>query len=224
MVSTFEYQISVKNKINMETLFLKTEQYEILQVDKDSISDIIKFVVEENYKRHTGGIDPTNLQDKIQALYMEELALFKFSFAYIVRNNKGDIVGSIRTLKWDKEQTLPIHKIFGIDPIDVLPSGESVNYWHVGRFAINSYMGISTVNLFKQLMLCAIEPIVNCNNSYMIAETDSKLLRIMTALGIKTWELGSSINYLASDTVPIYSNTKGLIPFYLKHQNLLYRT
>ncbi|MFI3297547.1 MAG: hypothetical protein R3Y59_07970 [bacterium] len=55
----------------------------------------------------------------------------------------------------------------------------------------------------------------------MIAETDVKLLKVMAAMGIKTWKLGDSINYLASETVPIYSNNKGLETFYNKYQSLL---
>lgn len=208
----------------METLFLKTRQYEIYQIDEKSVFDLIKFVVKENYKHHMRDNSTVDIENKIHALYMEELAFSESATAYLARNNIGEIIGSIRVLKWNTEQTLPIHTIFGIDPMEVLPSECPMNYWHVGRFAIDSSSGISTISLFKQLMLCAIDPIVHCDNSYMIAETDSKLLRVMTALGIETWQLGAAVNYLESETIPIYSNNKRLASFYTNYRSLLCRS
>lgn len=93
-------------------------------------------------------------------------------------------------------------------------------YWHIGRFAIDSFAGIPTITLFKQLMMYAIHPIVCDDNSYMIAETDSKLLKVMNALGIETIQLGNSVNYLASETIPICSSKNGLIWFYKHYENL----
>ena len=65
-----------------------------------------------------------------------------------------------------------------------------------------------------------IELIVCDDNSYMIAETDCKLLNVMNALGIETIQLGNSVNYLASETIPICSSKNGLIWFYKHYENL----
>ncbi|MFI3298054.1 MAG: hypothetical protein R3Y59_10605 [bacterium] len=201
----------------METLFLKTDNYCIYKADNDSTFDLIDFVVKTNYGRYKNISDFTCIQDEIDLLYTEELLLTKLSTIYIARDNNNIIIGAIRVLKWDKQQKLPIHKLFNINPLNRLPVENDTSFWHIGRFAINSCSGINTVNLFKQLMLCAIDPIIKCNDSYMIAETDVKLLKVMAAMGIKTWKLGDSINYLASETVPIYSNNKGLETFYNKY-------
>lgn len=69
-------------------------------------------------------------------------------------------------------------------------------------------------------MVYAVHPIVCDVKSYMIAETDSKLLKVMNALGIETVQIGQSINYLASETVPVCSSKNGLMLFYKHYKNL----
>ena len=73
----------------------------------------------------------------------------------------------------------------------------------------------------QKIFKIAITPIIRESCSYMLAETDSHLLRVMNALGIETEQLGESIIYLSSETVPIYSSKNGLIKFYEKSRNLL---
>ncbi|MCF0254723.1 MAG: hypothetical protein HUK10_00330 [Bacteroides heparinolyticus] len=91
----------------------------------------------------------------------------------------------------------------------------------MGRFAIDSTSGFPTIKLFKQLMVLAVAPILNEDDSYMIAETDSHLLRVMNALGIETRQIGNPLIYLASETIPICSNKKGLTNFYHRCYPLL---
>lgn len=67
-------------------------------------------------------------------------------------------------------------------------------------------------------MIYAITPICEQQNSYMIAECDSKLLRVMGLLGISTVRLGSGVHYLGSETIPVYSNRMGLMSFYYKYK------
>ena len=69
-------------------------------------------------------------------------------------------------------------------------------------------------------MVYAVHPIVCDEKSYMIAETDSKLLKVMNALGIETIQLGHSINYLASETIPVCSSKNGLLLFYKHYRRL----
>lgn len=177
-------------------------------------------MVKENYKHHIGNLSSQNIKNEINEVYKEELLYADNSIILVVRNVEGKIIGSIRVFKWDRRTLLPIQKIFGINPLSVIHSEEDYNYWHIGRFAINSYAGIPTVTLFKQLMIYAVHPIVCDNKSYMIAETDRKLLRVMNALGIETIQLGDSLNYLASETIPVCSSKKGLLMFYNHYQNL----
>lgn len=204
----------------METLILKTQLYSIWQTDRSAIYDLAKFVVTENYKHHKGNASEEMIQTEIYSIYEEELRYAANSIILLVRNLNNKIIGSIRVFKWDKEQVLPIQKIFGINPLHSIGTQNNTTYWHIGRFAIDSFAGIPTVNLFKQLMVFAIHPIISDSNSYMIAEADSKLVRVMNALGIKTVRLGQPVNYLASETIPICSSKNSLFDFYSHCRNL----
>lgn len=55
----------------------------------------------------------------------------------------------------------------------------------------------------------------------MIAEMDSKLLRTLNVLGIETVRLGKSVEYLHSETIPVYSERKGLLYFYNRNSDIL---
>jgi hypothetical protein len=70
-------------------------------------------------------------------------------------------------------------------------------------------------------MVSAIAPICEQKKGIAFAECDSKLLRIMNLLGIKTKIIGNSINYLGSETIPISMNYNGLKDFYIKNKHLL---
>ncbi|MBD5369205.1 MAG: hypothetical protein HDR83_08115 [Bacteroides sp.] len=91
----------------------------------------------------------------------------------------------------------------------------------MGRFAIDPSPRFSTVTLFKQLMALAMAPILQEEDSYMIAETDSHLLRVMNSLGIETRQIGNPQIYLASETIPVCSSKKGLTKFYQRCYHLL---
>lgn len=204
----------------MERLVYANVQYKIWQLGRENLYELAEFVVKENYKHHVGCLSSEHIKDEIDAVYEEELSYLDNSTIFGVRNTAGKIIGSIRVFKWDRRKILPIQKIFGISPLSAIHTEEIYSYWHIGRFAIDSFAGISTITLFKQLMVFAVHPIICDEESYMIAETDSKLLRIMNALGIETVQLGDSLNYLASETIPICSSKKGLSAFYNHYQSL----
>ena len=206
----------------MEKLVCVNENYRIWQLDKESLHELAEFVVTENYKHHVGSFTAASIKAEVDSVFQEELQYIDSSIIFAVRNMMGKIIGSIRVFKWDRKKTLPVQKIFGVNPLSSIHTEVDYNYWHIGRFAIDSFSGIPTITLFKQLMIYAIHPIVCDDKSYMIAETDSKLLTVMNALVIQTVQLGDSVNYLASETVPIYSSKIGLLPFY-NHFRKLYQ-
>lgn len=206
----------------MKKLVYTNATYQIWQLGKENLYTLAEFVVKENYKHHTGSLASESIRDEIEAVYQEELLYADHSQIFMVYDKVGKIIGSIRVFKWDKEQTHPIQKIFGINPLDSIHSEAEYSYWHIGRFAIDSFAGVPTLTLFKQLMVYAVHPIVCDDKSYMIAETDSKLLKVMNALGIETTRLGDSIYYLASETVPVCSSKQGLSRFYA-HYGKLYQ-
>lgn len=205
----------------MEKLICTNGQYNIWQLTgKECLRELAEFVVKENYKHHVGDFSYESIKDEIDSVYQEELQYIDSSTIFVVRNKAGKVIGSIRVFKWDRKKTLPMQKIFGINPLMTIHSESDYSYWHIGRFAVDTFSGIPTITLFKQLMVYAVHPIVCDTKSYMIAETDSKLLKVMNALGIETNQIGQSINYLASETVPIYSSKNGLLLFYKHYENL----
>ena len=130
------------------------------------------------------------------------------------------MIGCIRSFHWDKHKILPIEKVYGINPLDVVHGETKYNYWHIGRFAVAKNSGISTLTLFKRLMALAVKPIVEDKYSYMIAEIDSKLLKVMKTLGFGTRQIGKSIDYLTSETVPVCSSKRGIKSFFSKYGEL----
>lgn len=205
----------------MHNILFKTSSYCISQMDVSELRELATFVVSQNYMHHLEGLFSGDLSAEIEDIYQEEFQQREASITYTVRDMNDDMIGSIRVLKWNQQKELPIQKIFGISPLEAIPSASQSTFWHVGRFAIDNRKGISTLLLFRQLMMLAIEPIIKSENSIMIAESDSKLLRIMHLLGIETLQLGPSVEYLASETIPIFASKQGLMPFYKKYSSLL---
>lgn len=205
----------------MEANVFYSNGYVITKVKEADIRKLAEFVVTENQRHHCAADAPiVSEEDSILSVWNEERA-FSPSYLYIAKNNGGKIIGSIRVFKWDKKQQLPIEKIFGINPLTAIHNEPQYNYWHIGRFAIDSFSGISTLTLFKQLVFLSIKPIIEDTDSYMIAEMDSKLLRTLNALGIETIRLGESVQYLHSETIPVCAKREGLLYFYNKYKDIL---
>ncbi len=203
----------------METIINVMPKYEISIANWECLEELSRFVVEENYKHHsTNPPSKEKLESDIMTVYNEEKALYSdTSNIYIARYNHK-MIGSIRVFKWDRKKELPIERMYGINPLKAIPHEEYAEYWHIGRFAIDSSIGISSVHLFKQLMIYAVTPIMKSKYGYMVAEVDAKLLKIVNELGIHTNNLGEPIYFLSSETIPVYANQKGITPFYLQYQ------
>ena len=150
----------------------------------------------------------------------EEYLYDNKSHVYIARDAFGNIIGCIRSFHWDKHKTLPIEKIYGINPLNAIQQESKYSFWHIGRFVVAKDSGISTLTLFKRLMALAVKPIVEDKYSYMIAEIDSKLLKVMKVLGFGTRQIGKSIEYLTSETVPTYSSKRGIMGFFSRYGEL----
>lgn len=196
-----------------------TQNY-LEQLEINQLSELAKFVVEENFNHHCQNVIPeVELQKDAQEIYNEELKYFKNSEIFVAKDINGSIQGSIRVIKWDYKTELPIQKIFNINPLDVFHSHHASSIWHIGRFATNNTNKDRT--LFKKLMMYAITPICKEENSLAFAECDSKLLRVMNIMGIKTDVIGDSINYLGSETIPVSMNYAGLKGFYDANQYLV---
>lgn len=126
---------------------LDSENKELKSITK-CLQELAEFVVKENYKHHVGKRPYECIKDEINSVYQEELQYIDSSTIFVVRDNTGKIVGSIRVFKWDRKKILPIQKIFGINPLEAIHAESDYSYWHIGRFAIDSFAGIPTITLF----------------------------------------------------------------------------
>lgn len=185
----------------------------------NEIKNLSEFVVKENFKHHSNNIFPEDYKNDVNSICNEELNYSKDSEIFVAKDYMGTILGSIRVLKWNYIDVLPLQKIFGINPLLVTKNTNVNNMYHIGRFAIKKE--IRDINLFKKLMVCAIAPICKHKGNIAFAECDSKLLRVLSLVGIKTTTIGESTNYLGSETIPISMNYDGLIAFYNKNKDLV---
>ena len=207
----------------MDKLIATFENYSICQLSKEHHLSLSKFVVDENYKHHENTlIDPLKRRKEILAIYKEELQYFSKSKIFVAKNYQNEIVGSIRIMKWNGEDELPITKMFGIKELnDIAPENSNVHIWHVGRFAVRSDFQNYGIQLFKILMMYAIIPIMQFEKGIMFAECDSKLFRIVNLLGFKAIAINNGIQYLGSKAIPMYSTRDGMLEFVEKNMNLL---
>lgn len=204
----------------METLISpavnKKGNYSFSKVNKNDLYALCEFIVIENYKHHMKvNYTYQDLLGEINEVYFEELAYSPYSEYFVAKDKFGKMIGCIRTMKWNKKISLPIQKIFDINPLSIYSSNEKpITFWHVGRFAISKDILFNTLTLFKQLVWLAINPICQDTNSVMIAECDKKLMKSLNMLGIKTLQLGNGIHYIGSETIPISVEKQDLLDFY----------
>ena len=189
------------------------------RLSTSEVLSLSKFVVEENFNHHVNGDEKKKIEKDILSVYQEEVKYIENSKIFVCKDDNGSITGAIRVLRWNYIDKLPIENIFGINPLLVLEDKELHEIWHIGRFAIKK--GAKDPNLFKKLMVCAISPVCSHEGNIAFAECDSKLLRILSLLGIKPKVVGKSINYLGSETIPVSLSYSGLIEFYEKNKHLI---
>jgi len=185
----------------------------------NQILDLSKFVVSENFNHHSNNVSSQEFNDDVNSIYKEESNFYKNSQIFVAKDSIGLIKGSIRILRWNYIDTLPIEKIFGINPL-LTPEGAKANgIYHIGRLAISKE--VKDMNLFKKLIVCAISPICQDESNISYAEMDSKLLRILTLLKVKAKIIGKPIQYLGSETIPVSMDYNGLIEFYNTNKSLV---
>lgn len=189
------------------------------KLQKHQLSDLAEFVVLENFKHHTKDDIPKDIQNDVHSIYNEELQYYKNSKIFSAKDYSGSILGTIRILDWDFVSKLPLEKIFGINPLLTLNTPKVNKIYHIGRFAIKKEN--RDLLLFKRLLVNVAKII--CSNEYNVAfaECDSKLLRTLNLLGVKTQIIGKPITYLGSETIPIKLTYRGTIDFYNKNKDLL---
>lgn len=185
-------------------------------LDKQNLFELARFVVEENYNHHCGSNQLFNKE--VDDIYLEELKLDNSKI--FVSMDQHSIVGSIRVSKWNGKEVLPMQKLFNIN-IGNLSQNKKYSVWHIGRFAIKKGIDTTGFNVFKTLMVCAINEVCQNENCLALAECDAKLLRVLKLLGIEAITLADSIDYLGSETIPVLLTYTGLKKFLDNNRHLL---
>jgi hypothetical protein len=189
------------------------------KLQENQLFELAEFVVSENFKHHSNNNLPNDYMNDVNSIYKEELNFYENSEVYTTKDYSGSILGAIRVLKWNYIDVLPLQKIFGINPLLAINKPDINNIYHIGRFAVKK--DVRDINLFKKLLVCVAELICSHNGNIAFAECDSKLLRILNLLGVKTTVIGDSVNYLGSETIPIAMDYEGIIGFYNKNKHLV---
>lgn len=184
-----------------------------------TLYNLAKFVVTENFQHHQGRYDLNNVEEEAQHVYQEEISYCN-SKVFASADDAGNITGSIRTVKWNYSDVLPIQKLFSINPLCLL-SNQAIDIWHIGRFAIRQECNKKNFRLFKALMVSALNEVCKNEHSVAVAECDSKLLRTLRALGIEAEILADPIHYLGSETIPVLFRYGTLKNFLDKNSHLL---
>ncbi len=206
----------------MDKLIASFEKYSIYLLSQNGLLALSKFVINENYERHKINNKRSNdYYAEIMNIYNEEYQMFSKSIIFVAKNNRNEIIGSIRLFKWNGEYDLPIIKMFGINNLnEISPENSNEHIWHIGRFAIDSNIGKSAVILLIRLMMYAVLPIYKNKKGIMFAECDKKLFRTVNLMGIKATALSDGMEYLGSTTFPMYTIRDGLEEFISKNKEL----
>ena len=203
----------------MEQFLIAGKGYTIYESDEAVLYELAEFVVRENYQHHSE-LNTVIPQEEVEHVYNEEKGLINQSRILIARNESGKIIGSIRITQWDRMAKLPLEDLFGLNPLNLAISNEITVFWHIGRFSISKEGTFSTILLMRTLMIYAIYPIVNEVTGCLLAEVDRKLFNVLGKLGIIVSQLAPSINYLASETIPVYSTSEAMMGFYKRNKYL----
>jgi hypothetical protein len=172
---------------------------------------LAEFIVRENYIQHQSTVVPSDdFLSATGALAQEDYLIFEDSvFCAALKNS--EIVGSVKITHWNEHISLPIQKLFNIDPVMFINMGFK-SVWHIGRFAISKGEK-EGAKLLRKLIAIAVYPVCEAGNGMMLAECDSKFVRVLNLIGLKTKTLAPGINYLGSETLPVYSTQEWLKSF-----------
>jgi len=197
------------------------EDFNFYSLSNKDLYELAEFVVTENFNHHEDFSDVDQFKTEVDDIYHEEKS-FKKSKIFVSRDNESKISGSIRVVKWNHKDVLPIEKLFNINPQDIIKN-KATNIWHIGRFAIRKGIDKTGFGVFKTLMAYAINEVCHNKNSVAIAECDAKLLKVLKLMGIEAITLAEPIHYLGSETIPVLLTYNGLRKFLDKNYHLMSR-
>lgn len=190
-------------------------EFTIRNIREEQLIELAKFVVEQNMIHHIQDSLTSTNNLEVDMVYKEERSFFSQSIYAVAYDIYNEIVGSIRTMECRGNEILPLEKIYKIDIDDFIDKELKPTIYHIGRFAVKK--GYSNIELFKTMILSAIEPICQNPNGVAFAECDIRLMRTLKKMGIDTEIIAKPVVYLGSTTVAIRMSGKTLSNFYFQN-------
>lgn len=197
--------------------------------ERDELHQLDQFVLKVYYYHHLRQDDyPKN---ELLKMIQEDVDSLSNSSYYVAYDNEKQIVGTIKTQKWNQIISLSIEKDFGVNLkklIQRLPC-KPKGIYHIGRFAIdqnlirgNSGLMRNRLTILKSLMYCALFPVFEKKSNIFLCECDDKLLSKLKFLGIYPRVIGSPKVHLGSKTIPIYCGHDDIKEFFNQKYKLSY--
>ena len=162
-------------------------------------------------------------------MIQEDIDSLSNSTFYVVYDNEKQIIGTIKTQKWNQITSLSIEKDFGVNLKKLIQSlpFKPKEIYHIGRFAIdqnkvreNFKLQQNRLTILKLLMHFALLPVCSEKSNIFLCECDYKLFSKLEIMGIHPQKLGVPKMYLGSKTLPIICNHSGIKDFFNQNKNL----
>ncbi len=214
----------------MKKMLIQNEDFSLWQVTAaEELKEIIRFVLSVNYKHHLEENFPV---EELEVLFSEDLKGVNDSVYYVIYDSAGEMVGTIKSQRWDSKVRLCIEKDFDIDLHSLVKSQsvEPQDVFHIGRFAIdqekfaeNRALKRYRIAFLKMLLLQALKPVCQGNGfKLVLCECDEKLYVGLKRMGMNVKPIGESKVYMGSRTIPVYSNNLGIQSFVQQNNHLCY--
>lgn len=214
----------------MKKLLEKFEGYSLWIINhEEELRKLSQFVLRVNYKHHLN--KDFCSADELQKLFKEDVEALPTSNFYVVYDSEGEMVGSIKSQKWDGQTILPIVKDFNINLNNFINelTHRPQEVLHIGRFAIDqikirkcNILKKKRVAIMKMLLFYALSPVCNHSSNVVFCESDEKLYSKLSLLGVYSKIIGEPKVYLGSKTLPIYSTESGIKDFINQNKHLNY--
>ncbi|NJK93784.1 MAG: hypothetical protein HC905_01605 [Bacteroidales bacterium] len=206
----------------MDLLVRRFSDFSLWQVKQKNLFDFSSFVVKVNYECYKYTAKTGEEISDIEEIFKYDCAHFDHAFFYALKSSKGQLIATIKVTRWNESIVFPLVSNFGID-IPKFLSGltfKPKEIWHLGRLAID-HQKISCdpvlskyrTSILKIMLIAAFNHICTDNDNIMLAECDNRLNEKIKLMGIHSIPIGESIQYLGSETTPIYNTGNGLSHF-----------
>lgn len=209
------YMNSKWNNFASNILVMKEEigyinEYRICQIDKDDIPEVVKFVIETNYKKHHFMVDSKFMNAEIAQICDFEEKIFDRSVFYTVIDKQQQIVGALRISNENK------YELKSPNAIDLISANK---VYHIGRFAIDQANNSLGAEIFKKMIVIAFSFVYQDKNNILIADCDTKLYRVLRRMGVNLISIGAPFFSIGSETVSVYLPYENMIKFYLEYNS-----